>query len=402
MTIDVPVGASRWMLNIADSNLLTVRPRVSDEPLADPRAALREALEHPLRLGVPLRRALTPDDRIALVIDDRLPKLGEMVAGVLEYLATAGVGPESVTIITLPDSSSTDWIEDLPDEFADVRTEAHQPGDRKQLSYLATTKKGRRVYLNRTLVDADQIISITGRRYDPQFGYAGCECSLYPALSDEETRRALFGRVTLDVPLAEPAGIRAEAKEIAEILGSTIYIQVVEAAGDEIAHICAGLIDTSADGVRLQDGRWRFALSEPVDLVLASLGGKSDGHDFDVMARAVTAASRAVRSRGAIVLLTDAEPAIGEGMGMLLECDDPGEALQLLLEKKPADLSAAFQWASAAAHARLYVGSGINPETVEEMFATPILSPGEVQRLLDRGGKCLHLPDADKSLVVVE
>src|SRR5580700_2428684 len=117
--IDVSVGASRWTFNITDSNLLTVRPRVPGEPIADLRAAVRNALEHPLRFGHPLRRALTPDDRVALVIDDRLPKLGEMVAGVLEYLAQIGIGPEQVTIIIPPGSEANEWIDELPDEFAD-------------------------------------------------------------------------------------------------------------------------------------------------------------------------------------------------------------------------------------------------------------------------------------------
>jgi hypothetical protein len=50
------------------------------------------------------------------------PDLGELVGGVLQYLAVAGIGPESVTIITAPDAASSDWIDELPDEFADVHT----------------------------------------------------------------------------------------------------------------------------------------------------------------------------------------------------------------------------------------------------------------------------------------
>jgi len=237
--IELPVGASCWTLEVPDGSLVNLESRLlPGEPIADLRAAVRDALEHPLHFGHPLRRAVTPDDRIALVIDDRLPKLGEMVGGALEYLVVAGIGPEQVTIIIPPGSDSTEWIDELPDEFADVRTENHQPGDRKQLSYLATTKKGRRIYLNRTLVDADQIVSIAGRRYDPQLGYFGCESILYPALADSEARQALSGRLTMDVPSSAVHGIRAEVEEVASLLGTAIYLQVIESWGRDRPRMC--------------------------------------------------------------------------------------------------------------------------------------------------------------------
>ena len=55
-------------------------------------------------------------------------------------------------------------IDELPDEFQDVRTEIHDPGKREALAYLATTRRGRRIYLNRTVVDADQSIVVAGCR----------------------------------------------------------------------------------------------------------------------------------------------------------------------------------------------------------------------------------------------
>ena len=76
-----------------------------------------------------------------------------------------------------------------------MRTEIHDPADRRKLAYLATTGAGRRVYLNRTLVDADFVIVLSGRDYDPLTGYAGAEVAVFPALSDEETRDVVRGPV---------------------------------------------------------------------------------------------------------------------------------------------------------------------------------------------------------------
>jgi nickel-dependent lactate racemase len=402
-TIDLNVGLSQWSLRVADDQLVRAKSTHPFEPaIGDVGAAVRAALDHPLRFEHPLSRALTPDDHVALVIDDKLPRLGELVGGVLQYLAVAGIGPEAVTIITAPGPQATDWIDELPDEFADVHTEVHHPDDRKLLSYLGATKRGRRIYLNRTLLDADQIIVLTGRNYDAQLGYAGCEGAIYPALADAEVRQAVAGALSMEAPGAEPETVRAEALEVAWLLSSTIFIQVVEADGDAIATIGAGLIAGSADGIRLQDERWRMTVEQPVDLVIASIGGDPRRHDFATLARAVTAASRAAEDGGCIVVLSESEAVASEAMEVLRHADDPYAALQTLNRVKPAELAAAFQWASVAERARIYLVSGMKPEIVEEMFATPICSVEEVQRLIDSADRCLILPEAHKSLVVVE
>jgi nickel-dependent lactate racemase len=401
--IELHAGKLDWSFDLPDGSLVTVQPRVPiHAPLADVRAAVWDAFENPYRLDFPLRRAFTPDDRIALVVDEHLPQIGLLVTETLKYLSSAGIGPDSVTILTAPSTGLNAWIDELPDEFADVHTEVHQPGDRKNLSYLATTKKGKRVYLNRTLVDADQIVVISGRRYEPLLGYGGCEGSIYPALCGGETREGIGEDLNFQAPTLAPTKSRAEAAEIASLLGSTIYLQVVEAAGDGISNIIAGLINSSDEGIRLLDDRWRFTLGEPVDVVLAVVGGNYWSHEFDAVAYAAANAARAVKEDGVIVVVADGEPSLGESMELLRGAEEPKAALRLLRDKKPGDLAAAFAWTSAAMHARIYLASGLRPELVEEIFATPILSPGELQRLLNIGGICLFLPDAQKSMIVVE
>src|SRR5262249_18272598 len=133
-----------------------------------------------------LRRALTPDDQIAVVVDERLPQLGLLVSEVLAYVVGAGVDPSAITLVSAPGSAQS-WVNDLPDAYQNVRTEIHDPAERKAVAYLASTRKGRRVYLNRTVVDADQAIVISGCRYDPTFGRFDGSCALFPTLSDADT-----------------------------------------------------------------------------------------------------------------------------------------------------------------------------------------------------------------------
>lgn len=369
-------------------------------PLADPAAAVRAALESPHDFPA-LRRALTPDDRVAIIVDERLPRLASLLTPLLEHLRDAQIQPSAVTLLCPPSDSKQNWVEDLPDAFEEVQIEIHDPADRKKLSYLATTKLGRRIYLNRTAVDADQLVVLARRGYDPLLGYSGAEGAIYPAFSDEETRKKTSGRFSLAAPGQTPWPARQEAIEVAWLLGAPFLVQVIAAGGDEIAHVLGGSLSSSAEGQRLLDERWRQAVDEPVHTVVAGISGDPARHDFADLAQALATAARVVREGGRIILLTQTTPRLGPGAEMLRQTDDPNKVLTLLREQTPADAPAVFQWASAAGKAHIYLLSGLDGETAEELFTTPLEHVNQVQRLLASEKSCLILPDAHQALAVL-
>jgi hypothetical protein len=109
--------------------------------------------------------------------------------------------------------------------------------------------------------------------------------------------------------------------------------------------------------------------------------------------------ARAAKPGGTVIVLSEAEPELGPAADVLRRCDDPPEAVRLLFREKPIDSQAAVNWCWAAERTKLFLVSEIRPTTVEEMFATPISSPKDVQRLLDQPGKIAIIPDGHKSWV---
>jgi nickel-dependent lactate racemase len=389
------VGSEPWPLSVpADSAVALDRAEFA-APAAPPEQLVRDALEKPFGFEA-LRRALTPDDRVTIVLDSRLPHAAEMLAEVLRHLGTAGVGPAAVTVVSPPGSPQT-WIDELPDEFADVTAETHDPADPKKLAYLATTKGGRRMYLNRTLVEGDFTILLTGRRYDPHAGYAGAAAAVFPALSDEQTRAELAGEFTTGAPEAS----EGEAAETAWLLGTPFLVQVIEGAGDTVQEVVAGLFDSAAEGVRRQDARWRGTVAEEPQTVIAAIGGDPSEISFLDLAKAAATAARVVQKGGRVALLTTAAPDLGPGAQLLRALEGPTGAKKLLAREKPDDWAAAALWVFAAKRASLFLASGYPDEVAEELFATPIHTPGEAQRLIDTGGTVLLLPDAHKTTVTV-
>jgi nickel-dependent lactate racemase len=366
-------------------------------PTADPRELVRAALEAPFGFE-PLRRALTPDDRVTVVFDPALPAAAELLAGVLDHLRTAGIEPAAVTVVT-PPGAPQGWIDDLSDEYADLTAETHDPADERKRAYLATTRGGRRVYLNRTLVEADAPIILTGRGYDPLTGYAGAEAAVFPGLSGEVVEPPELEPKA--VPDPEPTGLRAEAAEVAWLLGTPFLVQVIEGAGDAVQEVVAGLLDSSAEGVRRQDARWRGTVPERVGAAIAAVSGSPERVTFLDLAKAAACAARVVSKGGRIAVLSDAAPALGEGAALLRSLDGPEGATKKLERLNPPDRAACVLWAWAARRASLFLASGLPDEVVEELFATPLHTPAEAARLAAGANAVAVIPDAHKAMVTV-
>jgi len=396
--VSIGYGLEQADYEVAEANLIVPRRQAKVPPLSDIGRAVRDALEMPN--GFPaLRKALTPDDHVVIVVDCRLPHLAEMLTAIVEYLTQARIRPAAITLLysTSTNSGRNDSLTSHPD----VRVEVHDPSHRKKLCYLATTRGGRRLYLNRTAVDADQLIVLAGRGYDPLLGYSGTVGALFPALSDEETKQQLSGHLSNDVPNTEPWPVKREALEVAWLLGAPFMVQVIEGSGEEIMHVVGGLADTGGEGELLLNDRWRATVDRPADVVVAGMSGDPLRHDFADLARALACAARVVKRRGRIVLLSQARPEIGVGGQILRQSEEPTMALKDLHRQKPADIGPAFQWAHAADHARVSLLSRLDPNSAEELFTTPLTNASQVQSLMEEGD-ILFLEDAHKSIAVIE
>lgn len=401
MRVAVAYGQKRIEYDVPEPDLVAVRRHSPAAALADPAEAVRAALETPFHFPA-LRRALTPDDHVAIVLDEELPQLAQLLTPILEHLLQAGIHSDAITLVCAPSSTGQPWLEDVPEQFENVRIEVHDRADRDRLSYLATTQQGRRIYLNRSVIDADQVVVLSRRNYDPLTGYGGAETALFPALSDAATLKVVQKQLSLKPPGAVPWPLEREATEVAWLLGAPFLVQVIEGADTAINNVIGGTLDSSTEGRRLLDAAWRAEVEKPADVVVASMGGDVSRHDFRELSRALANAARVVKPGGRIVLLTDSTPALGPEARLLREAGDSQQALQRLAGNDLLGREAAFEWASAADQATIYLLSRLPQEQAEELFTVPLEDAGQVQRLLGAGRSCVVLPEAHKMMAVVK
>src|SRR5260370_36689603 len=111
-----------WIARVGAESGVGGRPAVAP-PLADPVSAVQVALDAPFHFPS-LQRALTPDDCVAVVVDERLPDVGRLLTPVLEHITRVGIAPERVTLVCPPPATRQPWLDELPDELEEVRIEA--------------------------------------------------------------------------------------------------------------------------------------------------------------------------------------------------------------------------------------------------------------------------------------
>ncbi len=177
-------------------------------------------------------------------------------------------------------------------------------------------------------------------------------------------------------------------------------VHIIEGAGDEVTHVLGGLADTGAESIRLVNARWRGSLEGLADTVIAGISGDPGRHTFADLAAALACAARVVKPEGRILLLTGAIPSLNDAADLLRQADSPQQALKNLRQQAPPDMPAAFQWASAAQRASIYLLSGLPADVAEELFTTPLEHPKQVQRLLDQSKSSVFIPDANKTMIV--
>lgn len=393
--IPIIYGQDHLELEVADEKLVQLRRAPIAPDLSDLHTAVRSALANPLGFP-PLQTALTPDDHIVIVVDEGVARLPELVTPVVELLTSAGVQRTNVTVLCPARDAPR---EDLG--LNGLKIEVHDPTDRRKLSYLASTKAGRRIYLNRTLVDADQLVIIGRYAYDPVLGHSGGLADVFPTFSDTATREEVAAKPSDALPGAPLRSAWNEAQEVGWLLGMPFLVQVIEGQADEHCHILAGAAAAvTKEGHRLLDERWRVAVDQQAELVIAAISGSSQS--LADVTRALAHAARIVQTGGQIVVLSHATESLGPAFTALRKMDNVAQGLLHARQNKLPDAVNVWELAHAAQFAKLYLLSDMPMSTVEELFLTPLEKPQQVRKLIEAAASVVVLPDAHRTLAVLQ
>jgi nickel-dependent lactate racemase len=401
MRVPVHYGGESAELEVSPDRLVAIEAHSPPSPIADVSDAVARAIDSPIAFP-PLRRAVVPGDHVAIVLDAGAARPMEILGPIIECLMECRVQPRDICIVEASLGATPRDL--LPDGLPPgIRLVPHDANDRKKLSYLATTKLGTRVYLNREVVDADLVVLVGPVAFHPILGHQGTSSSIFPGVADEAAREAFRARINGPRGAAARRAARAEADEAAWLLGAQFAAQWVAGAHGEPVAVKAGhWPDVQREAERMLAKHWTCQAARPADLVIAAVSVPAEHQTFEHVGAALDAATRLVSGGGRVVLLSAVACEFGPTLRAAAQFQDAAKVLDYLRKHPLSDCISTWQIARASLHARVCLLSRLADDLVEDLGMTPIAKVAEVQRLVDQAPSCLVLNDAQLAHGAVE
>lgn len=369
------------------------------ESKLDFESSLRDVLAQPLDFP-PLEQAVVPDDRVALAIDRNTPHAATIVAEIWRIIERRSVHPSDVTIIqpaSFGGQKLSDPRSELPDGVRqEIAWQIHDPTDERQHMYLASSSStGERVYLAKSVVDADLVLPIGMVAFDPVLGYRGTGSVLYPWLSNADAIAKAHGQGHRELTPDNERPLRQVIDEIAWLLGVQLTIQLVAGINGGVSHVLAGMSDSAFKcGKQLLNEEWRVQLDARPEIVIAAIDSNGNGQGWEQLGTALSTARNLVAAGGKIVILSGLNEPPGDGMKIVQAAESARDAMKPLRLETPPDLIPASQLATAVDWANVYLLSELDGDVVEDLFVVPLENEREVERLLQSDENCAILAGA--------
>ncbi len=394
-------GQHTWTVSVPSDKLVSVAS--GDTPSHGQSASelLRNALVNPVGLNISIAQVVVPDDRIVIVLDETLPAFVELLQTLLTELVQIGAAPAAITLLVPGTSQTQPWLDELPDEFGDVQLERHDPADAKKHCYVASTTEGRRVYMNRTLAESDVMLVLGGRRFDPTYSDVpgGAELQLFPTFSNKEIQAEILKLLDDEDNLDD---VIEEAKAVTMFLGMPYFIQVIEGTNDSVAEVLFGLPPSTSTGEEQQIHHWeRQVTTDDADLAIVTISG-TKRVSFHDLSTAIHSARDLLAADAPIVLLCDVAVELDGEAQRIVRADNAADAAKSLVAAVgEGNNPAALQWSLAANNHPIFLKSPWPDNTVDDLFASPIQSVEELQKLIDRANRVVIIPDGHLVRMIV-
>ncbi len=398
MRVSVDYHDERIELDLADATVAGVWNGPSGATGDVLASAVGQVLEHPIDFP-PCRRMVVPGDRVAIAVDDWQPGIEPVLHVLGDVLGQAGIEAGDITVVATP-AAGLALREVLPRGMA---FELHDPASSRGLAYLATTKVGRRIYLNRNLTDAEVVIPVGRLGYDPVLGYRGAWSVIFPGLSDRQTNAWYRERLVDDPPdLLTPRARLDEAFEVSWLLGAQFHVGLVP-GGSGLAEAVAGLAAPAREqGIRAVNERWSFRAPARGECVVAGIGGPGEVPGIDSLVEGLVSASRLVHHGGKIVAFCRASGPIGPSLERLIKSGEVRSgAAALHGHEADIDSVTGRRLAQVLAWADVFLYSQLDRQVVEDLGMIPLDHVDDGRRLAARSSSCLLLSRAELTRATV-
>jgi lactate racemase len=307
--------------------------------------AIRAALRNPLG-SAPLASRVKPGDRVVVAHSDitRPTPNARLLPPLLAELEEAGVRRQDITLLNALGTHRPQTPAELRSMLGDFIVEnytclQHDACDDAGLVSLGVTSFGHPVRLSRRLLDADFKI-LTGF-IEPHFfaGFSGGPKGVLPALAGAESVLSNHGYAMIAHPQAtwgvtHGNPIWEEMLEMALKVTPAFLLNVTLNSRRQISGVFAGdLQQAHARGCEFVRRHAMLSVEQPYDVVVTTNSGYPLDQNLYQSVKGMSAAARAVRPGGAILMVSACEdglPDHGQYTALLRQGGSPGGVLEMV------------------------------------------------------------------------
>jgi nickel-dependent lactate racemase len=335
MRITLDYGRTGLEVELPDANLvgpLTVR---DVPPIAEPQAAVDEALQNPI--GTPALAQLAKGRRNAciLVCDITRPVPNRIILPpILRTLEHQGIARGDILILNATGLHRPNEGAELkemlgPEIVADYRVENHHGKALEEHDFLGVTPAGVPVYLDSRYVRAD--LKITTGLIEPHMwaGYSGGRKVICPGIAALETIKVWHGPHFLEHPNADNGvldgnPVHEENTRIAKMAGCDFIVNVCIDDRRQITWVGAGDMEKAwLEGVRFVQNVVRVPVPESCDVVVTTGAGYPLDTTYYQIVKGMTGALPIVKPGGTIIVAASLTEGVGSNEFQHVMADNP-------------------------------------------------------------------------------
>ncbi|MEW5979846.1 MAG: nickel-dependent lactate racemase [Acidobacteriota bacterium] len=342
MTVKLAYGRSGLEVDFGDIPVDIIEPRFI-EGLSDERAALQEALAHPVAAR-PLKETARPDDTVAIIFSDRTRAMpsDRVLPVILDELSH--VARENITLINALGTHRENTPEELESMLGrsiveNFRIVQHRPKDKSSMVHLGRSRFGNEVWVNRDFVEA-KVKILTGF-IEPHFfaGYSGGPKAVLLGVGAFESILRNHSAPMIDSPnatfgITEGNPIYEEMSAIAELVKPDFIVNVTLNKHRAITGVFAGSWkEAHARGCAFAKECVMRPVPDPYNIVVTTNSGFPLDMNLYQAVKGMTAAERIVRQGGTIVIAaecSDGLPAHGNFKELLQSRRSAAELLEMV------------------------------------------------------------------------
>jgi nickel-dependent lactate racemase len=391
MKVKIDYGKSGLWIDVPDKNLIKILTMKNSQPIDDPIASVKKALES--SIGSPPLDQLARSKKSACIVicDITRPVPNKiLLPPILATLEESGIDRENITILIATGIHRPNLGDELiyligAEIASNYRIVNHYARKKETHSYLGKTSRGTDVFVDSTYLNAD--LKITTGFIEPHLmaGFSGGRKLICPGIASLNTVKVMHSPKILEHPNVREGVIAGnpfheESLEIARMAGMDFIVNVALNANKQIIGIFAGDMEKAHErGVAFVREKVSDTVPEPVDIVITTSAGYPLDATFYQSIKGLTAALPIVKKGGTIILAAECQEGLGspEFSQLLRETTDLDIFMQNIFRN---DFFVVDQWqleeyAKVLHKAEVYLFSeGIASEDRENIFATPINS----------------------------